>query len=213
MMLVGGLIGGHLVKLLYIEHAWEIVRREPKLLLQLLNGQASFGGFAGAILAGLVYLRLHGIDRRPTLVLFDCIAQVFPFAWILGRLHCVLVHDHPGIRTTNWLGVRYPDAIRWDLAVLEVLFLVLFLPVLYCFGRKGQAPGFHLTLFLGSYGAFRLGLDQLHLDMVRYLGLSVDQWASLLCLVACLLLLSQLHQSDRVAHSEERKWRAERKAT
>jgi phosphatidylglycerol:prolipoprotein diacylglycerol transferase len=196
MMLVGGLIGGHLVKLFYIEHAWEILRREPKLLLQLLNGQASFGGLAGALVAGLIYLRLRRFDRMRTLELFDCIAQVFPFAWILGRLHCVLVHDHPGVRTTNWLGVRYPDAVRWDLAVLEILFLILLLSAFHFLARRSRAPGFYLAVFLGSYGAFRFGLDQLHLEVVRYLWLSVDQWAALVCLCMCLLLLSQLHRPN-----------------
>ena len=35
-----------------------------------------------------------------------CGCYAVPFAWWIGRVGCYLVHDHPGIRTTSWLGVR-----------------------------------------------------------------------------------------------------------
>lgn len=187
-MLIGGLIVGHLVKLLYFPFAWQIVKRDPALLTRILDGQASFGGIGGGILSGWIYLRIRGIDFPGALRIFDCMARAFPYAWFFGRLHCVIVHDHPGVRTTSWLGVRYPDAVHFDLAVLEILFLLVMIILFRVLERRTLISGFFLTLFLASYGVFRLAIDPLHVDVVRRLGLSVDQWASLLCLVSAILL-------------------------
>jgi prolipoprotein diacylglyceryltransferase len=191
-MLAGGLIVGHVVKLAYIPQAWDIVQREPLLLLRLLNGQASFGGIAGAILGGGVYLRLSGISPRQMLLWFDAIAAVFPFAWFFGRLHCVLVHDHPGVRTDSWLGVRYPDAVRYDLGVLEVLFLPVVLCLYWLLRRYSHIPGFYVGTFLGSYGAFRMSIDLLHVEVLRYFYLSVDQWASLASMLCAVLIFRSM---------------------
>lgn len=191
-MLAGGLIVGHVVKLAYIPHAWELIKQQPLLLVRLLNGQASFGGIAGAILAGVAYLRLRGVPPRQVLLWFDLIAAVFPYAWFFGRLHCVLVHDHPGIGTSSWLGVRYPDAVRYDLGVLEILFLPVVLCLYWLLRRYSHIPGFYVATFLASYGAFRMGLDRLHVEVLRYFYLSVDQWASLLSMVCAGLIIRSM---------------------
>lgn len=189
-MLVSGFIFGHLVKLLYSADCWNLVREHPSQLVALFSGQASFGGLGGGLLGGWIYLRLRKVDAAGTLRLFDCLALVFPYAWFFGRMHCVIGHDHPGLRTTSWLGVRYPDAVRFDLGVLEVMFLPVILVLFAVLGRKQRAPGFFLAVFLVVYGAFRMGLDQLHVDVVRYLGVSVDQWASGLAIAGGLLWFS-----------------------
>ena len=183
-MLAGGLLMGHLVKLLYVPNFWTVVQGSPWILLRIFSGQASFGGLLGGLLGGLAYLRWRRSSLEATLRWFDLIAVVFPYAWILGRAQCVVVHDHPGIRTTSWLGVRYPDAVRFDLAVIEILFLLALVVALLPLQRRLWSPGFHCGAFLVPYGVFRLLLDQLHVDVVRYLWWSVDQWASTLAILA-----------------------------
>jgi len=189
-MLAGGLIAGHLVKLAYLPNAWALIQQQPLLLVRILDGQASFGGIAGAILAGFAYLRLRGIPPSRTLPWFDSIAAVFPYAWFFGRLHCVLIHDHPGIRTSSWLGVRYPDAVRYDLAVLEILFLPVVLSLFQLLRRYNRIPGFYVGTFLASYGVFRFTIDSLHVEVLRYWLLSVDQWASLLSMLTAALIFA-----------------------
>ncbi len=189
-LLGGGLLLGHIVKLFYLPNAWDAIQAQPLLLLLIFYGQASLGGLAGGLLAGVAYLRWRRIPLYDALVLFDCLASVFPYAWFFGRLHCALIHDHPGIRTSSWLGVRYPDAIRYDLAILELLFLPLLLAIYRLLPPAlAHRPGARLATFLAAYGLFRLGLDTLHLEVVRYLGLSVDQWASLAALLAAVVVL------------------------
>lgn len=177
-MLACGLVFGHLVKLFYVPTVWDAVQSSPALLLRIFSGQASFGGLLGGLLGGLAYLRWRGASLEATLQWFDQIALVFPYAWILGRAHCVVVHDHPGIRTTSWLGVVYPDGARFDLAVLEILFLLAVIAAYVPLRRHHWSAGFYCGVFLVAYGAFRFMLDQLHVDVVRYFGWSVDQWAS-----------------------------------
>ena len=111
-MLTGGLLFGHWVKLLYVPGAWETIQSHPSVLWSIFRGQASFGGLLGALLGGLAYLRWKRQDRASVLRWFDQIALVFPYAWVLGRMNCAVMHDHPGIRTTSWIGVRYPDGVR-----------------------------------------------------------------------------------------------------
>lgn len=178
-MVMGGLILGHLMKLLYLPDPWAFVQKYPAELVRLLRGQASFGGLFGGLLAGWLYLRWRKVDGKGILRLMDCLALVFPYAWFFGRLHCAVAHDHPGVRTDSWLGVKYPDAVRFDLGMLEVLFLPLLMILFWVLRKRERAPGFFLAVFLVVYGVFRIGLDQLHVEVVRHWGLSMDQWAAL----------------------------------
>ena len=114
---------------------------------------------------------------------------MFPRAWLFGRLGCTISHDHPGIRTESWLGVQYPGGARYDLGLLEVLFTLGYIGLLAMLDRRRRAAGFYLGLFLTTYGVFRLALDSLHENPLRYFGLTVDQYASAAATVAGLAVL------------------------
>jgi phosphatidylglycerol:prolipoprotein diacylglycerol transferase len=129
-------------------------------------------------------LRLRKIKPKDMIPYFDALAFVFPQAWIFGRMHCAWVHDHPGIQTNSWLGVQFPGKTRYDLGVVEVLYLAAVIVLFYWLDRKPRPPGFYLPAFLIPYGLFRLWLDTLHVDVMRYGGLSVDQWSSLAAIAA-----------------------------
>jgi prolipoprotein diacylglyceryltransferase len=73
--------------------------------------------------------------------------------------------------------VGYPDGARYDLAVLEVFYIVLVMVLFLLLDRRPRPVGFYLGSFLLLYGPFRIVLDQLHVDVVRYWALSVDQWS------------------------------------
>jgi phosphatidylglycerol:prolipoprotein diacylglycerol transferase len=98
--------------------------------------------------------------------------------WIVGRCGCILAHDHPGRASGSFLAVGDPAGPRFDLAVIEVLFLGLILIPWFAFLDSRKRPsGFWLGIFLTTYGAFRLCLDTLHVSPPRYGPVSVDQWA------------------------------------
>lgn len=196
-LIVGGFFAAHAHKYFYVEGGWAAVWQHPQLLLQVWSGLASLGGILGGIAAGLAALWWQKIPRKSVVQYFDALAFVFPQAWIFGRMHCAWVHDHPGIRTSSWLGVQYPRYPRYDLGILEVLYLAVVIAWFYWLDRKPRAAGFYVVAFLVPYGCFRLWLDTLHVSVVRYAGLSVDQWSSLAAIGAGVLLA---RWNRRIAH-------------
>ena len=120
----------------------------------------------------------------------------FVVAWIFGRLGCSIVHDHPGVRTTFFLGVRYPDGTRHDLGLYEFLFTVfVLLPASLWIHRSGRTPGSQFAWFAILFGLFRLAFDYLRVGEDRYLGWTPGQYASLALLASGLLLLRHLRKA------------------
>jgi phosphatidylglycerol:prolipoprotein diacylglycerol transferase len=179
---LGGLLGAHLLKLVYVPGAFGAALSHPWLLFAIGNGLASFGAFVGATAAVLIFFRHR--SGTPWFIYSDAGAFAVPFAWAVGRLGCYLIHDHPGLRTNSWLGVKYPGGTRFDLGLLEMLFLLLLGCVFLLLDRRKRPRGFYCITFLLSYGSFRWGLDQLHVDPPRYFGWSVDQITSSIMILA-----------------------------
>ena len=198
-MVLGGAVGAHLFKLLYIPQAGTILARYPWFAVQIFNGMASFGGIFGGLLAGVVYLRCRRTTAREALGYLDVVAWAFPFGWVFGRIGCALVHDHSGVWSSSWLAVQYPGGSRYDLAVLEVFFLLPVLALFVALDRRRRPDGFYLGLFLLVYGAFRVALDGLHVDVVRYFGWSVDQYAGTVAVLAGAGVLLAIHPLRRGA--------------
>jgi len=188
-MLAAGLIGAVAFKLLYLPNVLTVLKAAPLELLGGGVGIASFGGVFAGLAGGCVYLWRVGIRGSSMLRYLDALAFVFPRAWLFGRIGCALTHDHRGIRTDHWLAVQFPDGPRYDLGLLEVLFTFGYLGLLTVLDRKHRPAGFYLGLFLLTYGLFRLALDSLHEDPVRYLGWTVDQYAFTVVLSAGLIVL------------------------
>ncbi|MCC6540552.1 MAG: prolipoprotein diacylglyceryl transferase [Bryobacterales bacterium] len=176
-MALTGLCTAFAFRWLYLPGA---LARDPWIWLKTTAGASSFGGLAGGLLAAGVYLLVRRIPAPERWRYLDALATVFPSGWLLGRAGCALAHDHPGLRSTHWLAVRYPDAPRWDLGVLEVLFfLAVVLPAVTLLRPAARVwpPGRWLGWFLAVYGGFRVLLDRLHVDPPRYGAFTVDQWA------------------------------------
>jgi phosphatidylglycerol:prolipoprotein diacylglycerol transferase len=195
--ILGGFIGSHLIKLAYNP---AMLRRSWIAALDVYNGMSSFGGFLGALGAMTLYFHIRGIDPATRRRMTDSAAYVLPFAWSFGRAGCAIAHDHPGIRTEGWLAVAYPGGARYDLGLLELLFVVLFfIPAFLWLDRKPRAAGFYPGLFLAVYGVFRLALDQLHDAPPRYLGVTMDQWAASCAILAGAWFLLNGHRQARLA--------------
>src|SRR4051812_42434182 len=121
-ILIGLLVGGHLVDALYYRFdqlaevvQWHLVWREPVELLRIWHGWRSVGGLFGGLAAALLWkryrfestvvARLTGVfelesywfvrrtERVPLLALADVVLSVFPLAWFLHRVGSALVRD------------------------------------------------------------------------------------------------------------------------
>lgn len=187
-MLVAGFIGGHVLDgLLYRPR---VVLENPLWLLEIWNGQGSYGGFAGALLGVLLWryldvtgAKLHGrATPEPILGFADLVLSVFPVAWTLGRMGCSLAHDHPGVRASEHallavgygptrpedvvalpLGIelRFGHAPRFDLGLLEMLFAAG-LACAFAISWRWKLPrGCYVAATALSYAPARFVLDSL----------------------------------------------------
>jgi len=196
-LIVAGLAGGHLLRFFYMPHPIDVIRRNPWILIQVFNGIASFGSMIGGVAAAAVFFIRRRVERVERWKYLDAVGFGLPFGWMLGRLGCALVHDHPGLRTTNWLGVRYPGGARFDLGLLEFLYLGVLGLLFIALARTPKIPGFFFGLFFLLYGPFRLALDQLHVDPPRYLGITLDQYSGIAALLGGAAFLFMIFREQR----------------
>ena len=178
-IVIVGFIVAHLVSVIF--YFPERIQESPLILLNVWAGLSSFGGFLGALLAFLYYTRK---EKIPALPYADAVALGLAVGWIFGRTGCFTAHDHPGLHTTFFLAVRYPDGPRHDLGLDELLFTIAMTAILFQYAKKPRVPGRVIGLFAVMYAPVRFGLDFLRAHDVarpdeRYAALTPAQWACL----------------------------------
>ncbi|HEX5227716.1 MAG TPA: prolipoprotein diacylglyceryl transferase family protein [Bryobacteraceae bacterium] len=143
-------------------------------------GFRSFGGIAGGFAGGLLWCRWRRLSFFETMRRFDIVAYATPFAWMIGRLGCTLAHDHRGLWTTSWIAVKFPEGSRYDLGLVEFLFLIAMTIAFRLLDRKPRPVGFYFGLYGVVYGGFRIWLDTLHAQPLRFYGGAVGVLVGLL---------------------------------
>lgn len=156
------------------------VLARPWSLLYIWESISSFGGFLGATLVAIWFVRRQP-DRAVGWRYLDLIAWAFPAAWLFGRAGCAVAFDHPGYATTFFLGQRYSDqVVRHNLGLDEALFTIPLVILFQWLGRgKPRPPGFFLGLLALVYAPIRFLLDTLRWDDARYFGFTPGQYGSL----------------------------------
>ncbi|MBO6576836.1 MAG: prolipoprotein diacylglyceryl transferase [Rhodothermales bacterium] len=199
-VLVGGLVGAHLVAvLLYFPQS---IRRDPLILLRFWEHLSSFGGMIGGLTAMAVFMRYvsRDLSRGDALKYLHLIAFVFPFSLAIGRAGCAVVHDHPGslsdfplaVSLESEAGQAYavstfskaelasvpiPEQAFHDLGLYELIFLALIVCPVFVILRQRFGADFPFALaFVALYMPVRFGLDFLRVADVTYLGLTPGQW-------------------------------------
>lgn len=190
---VAGAVGAHLFRYAYVPQLFARVLHNPRLIFGA--GISSFGGFFGGLAGvyGFFWRRKVGEEDRRRFM--DVAAFALPFSWVFGRIGCALVHDHPGLRTSSWLGVQFPGGTRYDLGLLEVFFLIALAALFLILNLRPRPAGFYFGWFFVLYGVFRIGLDQLHVDPPRYFGFSVDEYSGAAALLLGLASIGKLWRS------------------
>ncbi len=168
------------------------------------RGIASFGSLIGGLLGAWLYFRAKKLGSIERWRYLDIVGFALPFAFMIGRLGCALVHDHPGLRSDSWLAVAYPSGGRFDLGLIETLFLFLVAGAFLILDRYRWPNGFFFALYFSIYGPFRAVLDQLHVDPPRYFGWTVDQYGSLFAISLALFSwysILSFHISETRTHA------------
>jgi phosphatidylglycerol:prolipoprotein diacylglycerol transferase len=193
-IVIWGFIVAHLVSVIF--YFPERIKQNPWILVNFWAGLSSFGGFLGALLAFIYYTRK---EKIPALPYADAVALGLSVGWIFGRTGCTTAHDHPGLKTTFFLGVKYPDAAplaRHDLGFYELLCTIVMTIILFQYAKKPRVPGRVIGLFATMYAPVRFGLDFLRARDVerpdeRYLALTPAQWACIATLGVGIWLLTR----------------------
>jgi len=158
-------------------------------------GLSSFGGFIGGTGVAFWYRQKK---RVSLLVLGDIFCFAFPFAWVICRSGCFVVHDHPGHVTDFFLAVdnyHGKGEARHDLGLYEVLWSAFMIPIVMLLGRKQRPWGFFIALVVLAYAPLRFCLDFLRETAenggdVRYFGFTPGQYsAALITLVGLAVAL------------------------
>jgi phosphatidylglycerol:prolipoprotein diacylglycerol transferase len=188
--LIGGIAGAHLVHLLFY-HPEELREGGPLQLLKFWDGLSSTGGVIGGLVAIILFFHRRGLG-------FSRYADVFALAvapgWMVARLGCFSVHDHPGVLTDFPLAVAFPGGARHDLGLYDAIALALISVVLYAVDRRGRLRDRLLPLLALLYGTSRFLLDflrarDLPYSDARYLGLTPAQFACIAIVVWGLIKL------------------------
>jgi phosphatidylglycerol:prolipoprotein diacylglycerol transferase len=191
------------------------IEKDPLVLLQIWNGLSSVGGFFGAFVGMMLYLRwycgrLPHIGKQPVMVYADATIFGLLIGWCFGRLGCSLVHDHPGkvVPEGTFLAVGpWPDGtFRYDLGLVEFFFAVSLCSFVYLVTNWQKWPPGRLTgLVAAAYAPFRFYLDSLRADEpskvistpdLRYAGLTTAQWFTIAFFLVGLWLLFGRRPTD-----------------
>jgi phosphatidylglycerol:prolipoprotein diacylglycerol transferase len=176
-----GMISAHVFDVL--AYYPERLREDPLELLRIWGSLSSWGGMVGGI-GGLAFVAWRrGLGAEGVLRFLDLALYALPFTLAVGRLGCALQHDHLGIASTHFLAVSFPTGPRFDLGLLEFLYLIPLSLLFLWLGRRPRPAGFFLGLFFALYGPGRFAMDALRNEDARYLGWTPAQY---LCVAATL---------------------------
>jgi phosphatidylglycerol:prolipoprotein diacylglycerol transferase len=173
-----GIVSAHVFDI--VAYYPERLRQDPLALLRIWDGVSSFGGMLGGLLGLWLVMRRKRMSAADMLRFVDCLIFALPFTLAIGRLGCALLHDHIGISSTHPLAVAFPDGPRFDLGLLEFLYVSAIAAMFAVLGRRRWPDGFFIGLFFAAYGPVRFALDALRVSEARYFGWTPGQYLALL---------------------------------
>lgn len=166
-IILGVILGGRLGYVIFYQPAEFLAR--PQDIIKVWEGGMSFhGGFAGVIVAGLIFANRQKVDR---LALSDLMAATVPIGILLGRIANFINAELWGRPTTVPWGVAFPGEAAQSCAnigeicsrhpsqlyeaVLEGLILLLLFTWLIWRRDALMRPGLISGLFFAGYGIGR----------------------------------------------------------
>lgn len=170
----------------YLAHPMDIVKFWE-------GGLSSFGGFLGALIAAIIFLRLR---RLPFMRFTDLALGVLPIGFAIGRLGCHFTRMHPGPACSNAFCFLFPDAARrLDTGFLEAMLWAAIAMVVYRARKFLAIEGRMTAAVIGCYGIGRFTLDFLRVEDSRYLGLTPAQYGCMMLLVIAAMLLMRARRT------------------
>lgn len=191
-MIFFGIIFARLFHVFFYEPAFFLAH--PLEIFQIWHGGlSSFGGLFGA---GVAFFLLWKKGNSPVSILkrADLFSFAALFGWIVGRIGCVMIHDHLGKPCDCFLAIQTPDGIpRLEMSILEIIGLLPLAILFFLFRKRIQKEGWFTAILLGYYGFLRFVLDFWRATDIpgadqRYLGLTPAQYASIVIIVLAVVI-------------------------
>lgn len=184
-LIIAAFLGARILHVILYEpgYYWE----HPGEIIAFWHGGFSvMGGFVGALIGYVVFVKRHAIAWIPYV---DAFLYGLPLGMACGRIGCFFIHDHPGTATHFVLGVRGTDGVaRHDLGLYEGLQSLALAGVFAWLARTPRPPLFFARVFLLWYGAIRFFLDFLRTADSTYWGLTPAQYLSIGMVLAAFFL-------------------------
>lgn len=196
LMMACGMIGGRIGHILFYAPLQYLAH--PLSVFAIWEGGLSwFGGMIACVIAGYWYAQKKHL---PLLRYADVVAFGLPFGKMIGRLGCFVIHDHPGIPTSWFFGVRYPDGIvRHDLGLELSMSAALLAIVMLLLSQEARPDGTFVATFLLWYGASRILLDCFRVADIRYLYLTPGQWFGIASVIFGAYLVMWIKTRPKIA--------------
>lgn len=185
-VIFASIVGARMVHVLAYEPTYYLAH--PLAVLRIWEGGlSSFGGFLGALLAAVWFVR----RRKISFVRFsDALLIPFTFGWFIGRLGCYSTHLHPGIPCTGFLCVPFPDGTRrLDMGLLDGLLALAIGLLALALRRQLRIEGHTTAFVIGCYGVGRFFLDFLRVGDATYAGFTPAQYGSIILVVVSSVLI------------------------
>src|SRR5689334_19506483 len=168
-------------------------------LLVGFEGKTIVGGLAGGLIGVELAKKVLGVKRSTG----DLFVLPLITAMSIGRIGCFLTGpiDHTeGNPTTLPWGIAMGDPVkRHPVALYEIAFLLLLIPITEWVRRRSKHSGDAFRTFLASYFAFRLLVDFIKPDPPPVLlHLTTIQWACVAGLIYYALVFSNDERSAAV---------------
>jgi phosphatidylglycerol:prolipoprotein diacylglycerol transferase len=187
-MIVSGIIFSRIFEVIFYESGYYF-SNSLEIIKIWRGGLSSFGGLFGAVLAFFIFAKRKKIGREEMYKVVDIISFSALFGWIIGRIGCLMIHDHWGAYSKNFLAINTSTGPRLEMALLEILGLIPLAIIFYLNRKKQKADTWFTSVLFMYYAVLRFILDFFRATDVagadsRYFGLTPGHYSAIL-LLAC----------------------------
>jgi phosphatidylglycerol:prolipoprotein diacylglycerol transferase len=204
LLLLGGIIGARFWQVFFFD--WQYYRQYPQEIVAVWHGGLSIqGGVAGALLVGIIYLKIKHISFWS---FADLCAPGLILAQSIGRDANLLNGDAFGGPTGGNFGILYPegtiarqtfgDQPLWPAEAWEGQIDIVIFALLLILRLRQWIPGYSFLFYVILYNGSRLFLEYLRGDSPRFLfGWTAAQWSSAATILLALCLMVILYRRHK----------------
>ncbi|MBI2574346.1 prolipoprotein diacylglyceryl transferase [Candidatus Woesearchaeota archaeon] len=171
-IILGSIIGARLVFL--IENPWAVTGFID-IVSVWKGGMAFHGGFFGALIAGLIFVKRRKIRLWKYA---DAAAPSIAIGHAIGRVGCFVTGLHIGKETSVPWAVMYEGKLRHSTPLYELIALIgIFAALMWLRKRKvsGSFDGFLFAAYVALYSLARFFIEFFRTDPT-YLGFTIAQY-------------------------------------